>query len=262
MFDEFSFLEVFTEKTLTVLRNAFWGHARVDEDVYSWWKQQPPYAEPLYEIFRTLVDLDGRGYLETGTGKGFSSLLAALCGFETVISIDIDRENINRAMKNASELRHSPFIYYFNGDSRMILPLFQPGNFSLVYVDGGHLGITPVIDIMFAVRLARNLVLAHDVLSDNPDCEASIQKAIEPYEHIILDRVHNGLALIKPEALSSDDFQRLVEPFLKWRTDKAEDSDLAQMETGHARLQAEAIVREEAEGRAKWEEMQNFGREA
>lgn len=211
-------LEELDPFALEILHQCLWAPLSDRKPGKPWTEKHLDYAEPLFQIFKKVAEIDNSGYLETGTGMGLSSLLAALCGFNPVYTVDINFDRIRYAFERSRILLPDPLIRYILADSNEFLPKLNSQSFSLVYVDGQHIGEAPRNDIKNAVRIARVLVLAHDILSDNEEIRSFIRQAIEPYDFLILDKVYSGLVMIRPFAIDRDFFSELTSKFTEYRS--------------------------------------------
>lgn len=104
--------------------------------------------------------------LEVGTARGKTGTIMAMAGIN-VISIDIDYLRQEYAVLSAYELGCKGKFEVIRGYSQIILSIIKDKSFDAVFVDGDHSYQVAFDDTLNALRIARNMVIVHDVDNEN-----------------------------------------------------------------------------------------------
>ena len=119
----------------------------------------------VIRLIQLLKENDCKSVLETGTFRGKTSMAMSLAGMR-VTTIDINYLYQLLAKIALSNLEVAE-VAYISANSKHVLPHFADNSFDAFYVDGGHEYLQATFDIKEALRIARKLVVVHDV--DLPD---------------------------------------------------------------------------------------------
>jgi len=135
------------------------------------------FSYPIYmlkELRKTGCD----SVLEIGTARGKTTTFLALGGCR-LVTIDVDVMRGKYAEFAAQLLRIKDKITFITARSNPLLSYFKDNSFDAVFVDGDHKYEAAYWDIKEAVRIARKLVLVHDVDHPTPGVLPAFNKAIE-----------------------------------------------------------------------------------
>jgi len=126
----------------------------------------------VFNVLQSMIDFEGKSFLDMYSGSGIMGLEAVSRGFEEVVFIDKNPDVTRTIKANCDLLKISPKI--FKGDSLKVVPKLNK-NFDVVYIDPPYFGGIYEKSLEL-VKTSAIIVVEHTVSIDFSVFKVEVQK--------------------------------------------------------------------------------------